>query len=73
MIPISFPFSIPNSYEVTRIVTENDFTPSFSLKHKVYYNLLRPLLPLSLRKKFQEYVNSGITYKDGFIDSTLVD
>lgn len=61
-----------NNDTIRNRLTENDFDNKFSLKQKVYYNLVRPLLPLSLRQKLQEKYNSNIKFKENFIDDSLL-
>ncbi len=51
---------------------ENDFENRFSLKQKVYYNFIRPLIPISVRQKLQEKLNAGVEWKKDFIDDSLV-
>jgi len=47
---------------------ENGHNNKFSLKKKVYYTLIRPILPLFARKHLQKIINNRIHYKDNFID-----
>jgi len=54
-------------------LTENDFFLKFSLKHKVYYNLVRPYIPKFLRKKIQEVFKLKTKYQRNFISRELVD
>ncbi len=49
---------------------ENDFENRFSLKQKVYYNFIRPLIPISVRQKLQEKLNAGVEWKKDFIDDS---
>lgn len=58
--------------EIKNRLTENGFENRFSLKQKVYYNLIRPFIPISVRKKLQEKVNARIEWKKDFIDDELI-
>jgi peptidoglycan/xylan/chitin deacetylase (PgdA/CDA1 family) len=58
--------------EIKNRLTENGFENRFSLRQKVYYNLIRPFIPISARQKLQEKVNAGIEWKKDFIDEELV-
>ncbi|NPV10189.1 MAG: polysaccharide deacetylase family protein [Ignavibacteria bacterium] len=53
-------------------LTENDFENKFSTKQKVYYNFIRPFVPITIRQKIQEKVNARIKWKKDFIDASLV-
>ena len=55
-----------------KFLTENNLEMRFSLKQKIYYNLLRPVLPVLLRQKIQERYHSQIKYKENFIDEEFV-
>ena len=54
-------------------LTEDDFVPRFSLRHKLYYRIVRPFLPVLLRQLLQEKVHSHTEFKPDFIDPSLVD
>lgn len=71
MINISIPFST-DSELLYKYLFENGFDNRFSVKQKVYYNFIRPILPFSFRQKLQESVNSKIKWKKDFIDDELV-
>jgi peptidoglycan/xylan/chitin deacetylase (PgdA/CDA1 family) len=55
-----------------KFLTENNLEMRFSLKQKIYYNFLRPVLPVLLRQKIQERYHSQIKYKENFIDEEFV-
>jgi peptidoglycan/xylan/chitin deacetylase (PgdA/CDA1 family) len=71
MIEIKFPFFIDNEYKI-KYLLENDFDNHFSLKQKVYYNFVRPFIPIPLRQKLQEKINSRIKWEKNFIDAEFV-
>ncbi len=71
MINIKLPFST-DSELLYKFLFENGFDNRFSVKQKVYYNFIRPILPISFRQKLQERVNSKIKWKKDFIDDELV-
>lgn len=52
---------------------ENNFTPRFSLKQKLYYKFLRKVIPISVRQKIQERVYASIIYDQNFRDPELLD
>lgn len=56
------------SDKIYDILTENDFDNKFNYKQKFYYNYLRPILPLPLRKVLQRLSNKSLNYKKDFID-----
>ena len=71
MINIKFPFST-DSELLFKYLFENGFDNKFSVKQKVYYNFIRPILPISIRQKLQERVNIKIKWKKDFIDDSFV-
>jgi peptidoglycan/xylan/chitin deacetylase (PgdA/CDA1 family) len=73
MITIIPPFSSINRQLSVKHLLENNLEMKFSFKQKVYYNYLRSVIPISVRKKFQEKYGADVKYKKNFIDSTLVD
>ena len=48
-------------------LSENEFLLKFSFKKKVYYNFIRPIIPLFVRHWIQEFYNSKINYHRNFI------
>jgi peptidoglycan/xylan/chitin deacetylase (PgdA/CDA1 family) len=50
----------------------DNLVPEFSLKYKLYYIYLRPILPMKSRQLLQQIYRSGIVYKKDFIDDRLV-
>ena len=71
MIDIIFPFSIDKEL-LYKFLLENGFDNRFSIKQKVYYNLVRPIIPVNIRQLLQEKLNNKIEWKKDFIDDTLV-
>lgn len=71
MLKIQTPYRISKSL-LHSFLLENGFDNKFSFKQKVYYNYLRPILPIGVRQKLQEKVNSKIIWKKNFIDDTLL-
>jgi len=51
---------------------ENNFQLKFSFKHKIYYNFLRKIIPISLRHKIQNKYCSNLSFKKNFIYDDLV-
>ena len=60
-----------NSYSA--YLTENELEMKFSLSHKIYYSLLRPVLPLWLRSLLQQSRARRIEVRPDFIWPELVD
>lgn len=63
-------FSPETSYPY---LTENGLKMRFSMSHKLYYSLVRPVLPLSLRRSLQRAKAHRIEVKPDFVWSELVD
>lgn len=61
-----FPFAHDEKFAQTYLL-EGGTTPSFSLKMKIYYTLVRPILPLPFRHLLQKLVGSAMTINDNFI------
>jgi len=61
------PFQV-DKINIYKYLLENGHNNKFSLKKKVYYTLIRPILPLFARKHLQKIINNRIHYKDNFID-----
>lgn len=45
---------------------------SFSAKKKIYYSILRPIIPISIRQQLQNKYNSKVEFKEAFIFDKLV-
>ena len=62
------------SYErlVNNYLYENDFALKFSFKKKIYYKVIRPIIPLFIRHWIQEFYNSKINFNKDFIWIELV-
>lgn len=58
--------------EIKNRLTENGFDNEFSIKQKIYYNLIRPIVQISFKHKLQEKLNSRIKWKKDFIDESLI-
>ena len=63
---MSINLSISNN-EINEYLLELNNKLSFSFKGKLYYNFLRPIMPLFLRHYIQEFYNSKINYHKNFI------
>ncbi len=55
-----------------RFFLEGHHAPRFSLKQRVYYGMVRPVLPLPLRRLLQKAVGSTVEHRADFIDDTLL-
>lgn len=73
MIKIIPPLSLLDKHLVFKYLLEEDHVQKFSVKQKVYYSFIRPILPIFVRQKLQEKVNAGIEYKKDFINDEFVE
>lgn len=71
MLKVGFPFSTDIEL-LYKYLLENGFDNSFSVKQKIYYNYIRPILPIPIRQKLQEKVNNKIDRKANFVDNDLL-
>jgi hypothetical protein len=51
---------------------ENKFEPAFTVEKRLYYNFLRPMIPVFLRQSLQAKLSSKIKAKEFLIDDRLV-
>lgn len=65
------PFALTEEQKI-HYLTEDWFTPRFSVKQQLYYKFLRPFIPIPVRQKIQKKVADSIIYKENFIDDELV-
>ncbi len=68
-----FPAKNIDKHLVEKYLLENNFELKFSAKQKIYYNFLRPLIPISVRQKIQHSYADKIEFKENFINSDFVD
>lgn len=61
---MDFKFVVPIDDVIREVLTESGFTPTFSFPKRVYYNFVRPVLPLFLRHVLQKAVKSGERSQD---------
>ncbi len=66
------PFQGINDELINKYLLENNNVSSFLLKQKIYYNIIRPILPIKLRQRLQKEYNSAIILKENFIFDELV-
>lgn len=65
---------VPSDIRITDLLTEFGFTPEFSLPKKIYYQCVRPILPLLLRHSLQQLVKSfGRNDEVCLLDDRLID
>jgi peptidoglycan/xylan/chitin deacetylase (PgdA/CDA1 family) len=62
-----------NKNLIEKYLLEDNFEVRFSLKQKLYYNFLRPIIPVSIRQKIQHGYNNKVKYKENFINPEFVD
>lgn len=51
---------------------EKDHDLSFSVKKKIYYSIIRPIIPISIRQQLQNKYNSKVEFREAFIFDDLV-
>lgn len=73
MLKIIPPLSLLDKHLISKYLLEEDHVQKFSVKQKVYYSFVRPILPISVRQKLQEKVNAGIQYNKDFINDEFVE
>ncbi len=66
------PFPSINDELINLFLLENNSVSSFFLRQKIYYNFIRPILPIKLRQRLQREYNSKIQLKENFISDELV-
>lgn len=72
MIEIRFPF-YKNKDLLQKYLLEDGFDNKFSLKHKFYYSVVRPFIPITVRQFLQERVNRKVKYHKDFIWKEFVE
>jgi peptidoglycan/xylan/chitin deacetylase (PgdA/CDA1 family) len=72
MIKVIPPFNIIGPAEITKFLLENNIEMNFSFKQRLYYSFLRPIIPKTLRRIIQEKYNKDVSYKENFINDSLV-
>jgi len=65
-----FPFLEKSTMEL--FLSENNFQLRFSTMKKIYYNIMRPVMPLFLRHYLQEKYNNKISIKENYISEDYV-
>lgn len=68
-------YSLYNFHDshIIDFLSENNFFPQFSPLKKIYYNIVRPVMPLFIRHWLQEGYNTRINYFPDFIFTDFVD
>lgn len=69
---LQLPHNILTRRNARSFLSEDDFILQFSVKEKIYYNLIRPILPIFIRHFFQKFRNSKVNYRNDFIEDGLV-
>ncbi|MGD0035693.1 MAG: hypothetical protein ABSC53_00190 [Bacteroidota bacterium] len=72
MIEIRFPFTDIDNVTLKRYLLENGFELKFSTIQKLYYSVIRPIIPIQVRLRLQKNVSKEISWKRDFIDDQLV-
>lgn len=65
------PFSALDADRVANWLSEAGFVPKFSLKHRLYYHVIRPILPIRWRHAMQRRHWQSIRPYADFIDSEM--
>jgi len=69
---IKFKFPPYQDIKVVRNLSEKEFSLEFSPLRKIYYRMVRPLMPLSIRHFLQNSYNLKVTYSKNFIFDDFV-
>ncbi len=57
---------------VINSLLEKSHDLSFSAKKKIYYSIIRPIIPISIRQQLQNKYNSKVEFREAFIFDDLV-
>lgn len=71
MIEIKTAFPLDDKIK-HRYLLEEDFSLNYSVKHRIYYNAIRPVMPVPLRQMLQRRFFSGKSYNANFIREDFV-
>lgn len=63
-------YNIPSNKDVSLNIIKDSVRP-FGIQHKLYYNVLRPSIPSSYRKRFQKIYRSKVKYDNNFIENFI--
>ncbi len=63
---------IEKYFSIEKYLTDKNLNIKFSVKQKLYYNLIRPIIPIKLRQKIQQQVCSSITCQKYFINEEFI-
>ncbi len=66
------PFNLNDKEMLEHYLLEDNCTPHFTIEHKLYYNMLRPIMPLKIRQRLQEKYISNKPFKSNFIDEEFI-
>jgi peptidoglycan/xylan/chitin deacetylase (PgdA/CDA1 family) len=72
MINITFPFARIDDLILRQHLLESNFELKFSAKQKAYYSLIRPVIPIQVRRLLQQNYSKRISWKRDFIDDQFV-
>lgn len=72
MLRIISPLINEENQLANNFLLEKDFNLNFSLKQKIYYSIIRPVIPITVRQKLQNKYNSKVKLKENFISHDLI-
>ncbi len=63
---------IEKYFSIEKYLTDKNLDSKFSAKQKLYYNLIRPFVPLKLRQRLQHQICSSINCRKYFINDEFL-
>ncbi len=63
---------IKRYFIIEKYLSERNLECKYSKKQRIYYNLLRPFIPLKFRHKIQKYISSSIKCQKYFINEDFI-
>jgi peptidoglycan/xylan/chitin deacetylase (PgdA/CDA1 family) len=72
MLKVISPLINKENEFINKFLLEKNYTLNFSIKQKIYYSLIRPIIPISIRQQLQKRYHSQVKFNDNFIFNNLV-
>lgn len=72
MLQVISPLINKEDEGINKFLLEKKYNLNFSLKQKIYYSIIRPIIPISVRQKLQNKYNSKVEFQKNFIFDDLV-
>ncbi len=65
-------FEIEKYFSIEKYLMDRNINTEFNTKQKIYYNLIRPIIPLKLRQRIQRQLCSSINCRKYFINEEFI-